>query len=198
MTSTRDFTDTDSAQQSELDRLRAEVAEWRRRYEKGELRDIGFLNSESEVEPLYTALDVSAESVAALGVPGTYPFTRGVHPTGYRGKLRTMRQFAGFGGERHERAIRSARARTNRLSTAFDFLTLGAATRPSALARRSRQDRRRHLEPRRHEVLPTASPRQSVDVDDDQRPRDHRLGVLHRGGRAPRCVIRKTARHDSE
>ena len=62
MTSTRDFTDTESDQHGELERLRAEVAEWRRRYEKGELRDIGFTNSESEVEPLYTALDVAPES----------------------------------------------------------------------------------------------------------------------------------------
>jgi len=70
MTSTRDFTDTESTHDGELDRLRAEVAEWRRRYEKGELRDIGFMNSESDVEPLYTALDVSAESAASLGLTG--------------------------------------------------------------------------------------------------------------------------------
>ena len=126
MTSTRDFTDTDSDQHGELDRLRAEVAEWRRRYEKGELRDIGFLNSESEVEPLYTALDVSPESVSALGVPGTYPFTRGVHPTGYRGKLWTMRQFAGFGSASDTNArfkFLLEHGQTG-LSTAFDFPTL--------------------------------------------------------------------------
>jgi methylmalonyl-CoA mutase N-terminal domain/subunit len=126
MTSTRDFTDTDSDQHGELDRLKAEVAEWRRRYEKGELRDIGFLNSESEVEPLYTALDVSPESVAALGVPGTYPFTRGVHPTGYRGKLWTMRQFAGFGSASDTNArfkFLLEHGQTG-LSTAFDFPTL--------------------------------------------------------------------------
>ncbi len=59
MTSTRDFTsDTEPAQRAELDRLRAEVAEWRRRYAQGELRDIVFTNSVGEIEPLYTALDV--------------------------------------------------------------------------------------------------------------------------------------------
>jgi len=126
MTSTRDFTDTESDQHGELDRLRAEVAEWRRRYEKGELRDIGFMNSESDVEPLYTALDVSPESAAALGVPGTYPFTRGVHPTGYRGKLWTMRQFAGFGSASDTNArfkFLLEHGQTG-LSTAFDFPTL--------------------------------------------------------------------------
>jgi hypothetical protein len=45
-------------QAAELERLRAEVAAWRARYDKGEKRDIAFTNSEREVEPLYTALDV--------------------------------------------------------------------------------------------------------------------------------------------
>ena len=51
MTSTRDFTEAQSDERderAELDRLRAEVAEWRRRYEKGELRDIAFTNSANE------------------------------------------------------------------------------------------------------------------------------------------------------
>src|SRR5258708_22230108 len=85
---------------AELERLRAEVADWRAKYAKGELRDIAFTNSAREVAPLYTALDVPPESVDALGVPGQYPFTRGVHPTGYRGKLWTMRPFACFGSPR--------------------------------------------------------------------------------------------------
>src|SRR5215207_9877923 len=84
-------------ERAELARLRAEVAEWRRRFEKGGKRDIAFVNSEREVEPLYTALDVGDPLGAALGTPGAYPYTRGIHPTGYRGKLWTMRQFAGFG-----------------------------------------------------------------------------------------------------
>src|SRR5215207_5491582 len=126
MTSTRDYSDTESDRRSELDRLRAEVAEWRRRYETGELRDLGFNNSGSEVEPLYTALDVDPESADSLGVPGTYPFTRGVHPTGYRGKLWTMRQFAGFGSASDTNArfkFLLEHGQTG-LSTAFDFPTL--------------------------------------------------------------------------
>jgi methylmalonyl-CoA mutase N-terminal domain/subunit len=130
MTSTRDFaeapTPTPSDQRAELDRLRAEVAEWRRRYEKGELRDIAFTNSASEVEPLYTTLDVDAQRAQTLGVPGTYPYTRGIHPTGYRGKLWTMRQFAGFGSAADTNArfkFLLEHGQTG-LSTAFDFPTL--------------------------------------------------------------------------
>jgi methylmalonyl-CoA mutase N-terminal domain/subunit len=125
MTSTRDFTEPNS-DRAELDRLRAEVAEWRRRYEKGELRDIAFTNSANEVEPLYTALDVDAQSAESLGVPGTYPYTRGIHPTGYRGKLWTMRQFAGFGSAADTNArfkFLLEHGQTG-LSTAFDFPTL--------------------------------------------------------------------------
>lgn len=51
-----------------------------------------------EIPPLVTPEQVAGiDPVEALGVPGEFPYTRGVHPTGYRGKLWTMRQFAGFG-----------------------------------------------------------------------------------------------------
>ena len=51
-----------------------------------------------EVPHLVTAADVAGVAPAAeVGVPGEFPYTRGIHPTGYRGKLWTMRQFAGFG-----------------------------------------------------------------------------------------------------
>jgi len=128
MTSTRDFTQAPhpSDERAELDRLRAEVAEWRRRYDQGNLRDIAFSNSAGEVEPLYTALEVDAQSAQNLGVPGTYPYTRGIHPTGYRGKLWTMRQFAGFGSAADTNArfkFLLEHGQTG-LSTAFDFPTL--------------------------------------------------------------------------
>ena len=126
MTSTRDFTAPVGDQREELERLRAEVAEWRRRYAKGDLRDIAFTNSASDIEPLYTALDVDPQTAENLGVPGTYPFTRGIHPTGYRGKLWTMRQFAGFGSARDTNArfkFLLQQGQTG-LSTAFDFPTL--------------------------------------------------------------------------
>jgi methylmalonyl-CoA mutase N-terminal domain/subunit len=108
---------------AELERLRREVAAWRARFAQGEMRPIAFANSGGDVEPLYTALDVPN---ADLGVPGEFPFTRGIHPTGYRGRLWTMRQFAGFGSARDTNArykFLLARGQTG-LSVAFDFPTL--------------------------------------------------------------------------
>ncbi len=126
MTSIKDLSDTISEQQAELERLREELAAWRRGYDKGAKRDIAFTNSAKEVEPLYTALDVGDESASWREVPGAYPYTRGIHPTGYRGKLWTMRQFAGFGSasDTNERfKFLLAHGQTG-LSTAFDFPTL--------------------------------------------------------------------------
>jgi methylmalonyl-CoA mutase, N-terminal domain len=113
-------------QSAELRLLRTEVAEWKRKYEKAELRDIAFSNSEREVHPVYTPLDAAETSAEALGMPGFYPYTRGVHPSGYRGRLWTMRQFAGFGSARdtNERyKFLLAHGQTG-LSVAFDFPTL--------------------------------------------------------------------------
>jgi methylmalonyl-CoA mutase N-terminal domain/subunit len=113
-------------QSAELRLLRKEVAEWRKKYEKGEVRDIAFTNSEKEIRPIYTPLDAAETSAEALGMPGFYPYTRGVHPTGYRGRLWTMRQFAGFGSARdtNERyKFLLAHGQTG-LSVAFDFPTL--------------------------------------------------------------------------
>src|SRR5215210_5002768 len=118
--------ETIEAQSAELRLLRQEVADWRRRYEKGELRDIAFTNSEKEVQPIYTPLDAAETSAEALGMPGFYPYTRGIHPTGYRGRLWTMRQFAGFGSARDTNArykFLLAHGQTG-LSVAFDFPTL--------------------------------------------------------------------------
>ncbi|HEV7388655.1 MAG TPA: methylmalonyl-CoA mutase family protein [Gemmatimonadaceae bacterium] len=118
--------ETIEEQSAELRLLRKEVAEWRKRYDAGELRDIGFGNSEKEVRPIYTPLDAAETSAEALGMPGVYPYTRGVHATGYRGRLWTMRQFAGFGSARdtNERyKFLLAHGQTG-LSVAFDFPTL--------------------------------------------------------------------------
>ncbi|HWL38737.1 MAG TPA: methylmalonyl-CoA mutase family protein [Gemmatimonadaceae bacterium] len=113
-------------QSAELKLLRKEVEEWRRKYDKGELRDIAFTNSAKEVQPIYTPLDAAETDAEALGMPGFFPYTRGVHPTGYRGRLWTMRQFAGFGSARdtNERyKFLLAHGQTG-LSVAFDFPTL--------------------------------------------------------------------------
>ncbi|MBV9879238.1 MAG: methylmalonyl-CoA mutase [Gemmatirosa sp.] len=108
----------------EIARLRAEVEAWRRRFDKGAKRDIAFVNSAREIEPLFTVLDTPDRVDGE--VPGVYPFTRGIHPTGYRGKLWTMRQFAGFGTARetNERYKFLLSQGQTGLSVAFDFPTL--------------------------------------------------------------------------
>jgi methylmalonyl-CoA mutase N-terminal domain/subunit len=62
-------------------------------------RDVKFMTTSSApVERLYTPLDLQENDyLRDIGHPGEYPYTRGVHPTGYRGKVWTMRMFAGFG-----------------------------------------------------------------------------------------------------
>ena len=61
----------------------------------------------------------------AIGQPGEYPFTRGLHPTGYRGRLWTMRQYAGFGtaAESNRRYRYLLEQGTTGLSVAFDLPT---------------------------------------------------------------------------
>ena len=79
------------------------------------------------IERLYTSDDVEGIDYARdIGEPGEFPYTRGIHPTGYRGKLWTMRQFAGFGTpeETNERYKTLLRAGGTGLSVAFDLPTL--------------------------------------------------------------------------
>src|SRR5215203_2558757 len=79
-----------------------------------------------ENEPLVTPDTVSVDYDRDLGYPGVYPFTRGVYPSMYRGKLWTMRQFAGFGTaeETNERFRYLLDHGQTGLSTAFDMPSL--------------------------------------------------------------------------
>src|SRR5512134_1404871 len=79
------------------------------------------------IERLYTAGDLPGfDYDRELGDPGSFPYTRGIHPTGYRGKLWTMRQFAGFGTpeETNARYKQLLAAGGTGLSVAFDLPTL--------------------------------------------------------------------------
>src|SRR5437667_238452 len=75
------------------------AAEWRRRYESTPEREGELFSTISGVEnqPLYSPENVEVDYERDLGPPGMHPFTRGVYPSMYRGRLWTMRQFAGFG-----------------------------------------------------------------------------------------------------
>jgi methylmalonyl-CoA mutase N-terminal domain/subunit len=103
--------------------------EWRRElYEASPERDGELFSTISglENEPLYSAEDVEIEPDRDLGYPGVFPFTRGVYPSMYRGRLWTMRQFAGFGTaeETNERFRYLLEHGQTGLSTAFDMPTL--------------------------------------------------------------------------
>src|SRR3979411_3317299 len=105
----------------------AEAAEtWRKEYEASAKRDDGVETttlSGMEVEPLYTSEQV--EDIPEE-LPGQYPYTRGIHATGYRGRLWTMRQFSGFAtaeqtNRRYQYLLKNGQTG---LSVAFDMPTL--------------------------------------------------------------------------
>ena len=85
-----------------MDRLRKELERWtgevEKKLEKRPERKASFVNTSGiPVQRVYTPLDLEdADHLEQLGLPGEYPYTRGVQPTMYRGRFWTMRQYAGF------------------------------------------------------------------------------------------------------
>ncbi len=101
--------------------------QWRTAYGLAPERDAPFTTlSGEEIRPLYTERDLPADRDAAIGLPGQFPFTRGVYPSMYRGRLWTMRQFAGFGTpeETNKRFRYLLDHGQTGLSTAFDMPSL--------------------------------------------------------------------------
>ncbi|MBM3310909.1 MAG: methylmalonyl-CoA mutase [Candidatus Aminicenantes bacterium] len=102
--------------------------DWEARFGRSELRDADFTSiSGRPLRPLYAADDLAGlEGEDVLGHPGQYPYTRGVHPSMYRGKLWTMRQFSGMGTPEQTNArykFLLEKGQTG-LSVAFDNPTL--------------------------------------------------------------------------
>jgi methylmalonyl-CoA mutase, N-terminal domain len=105
------------------------VGDWRENvYERAPERTDELFSTISgiDVDPLHTPETVDVDYARDLGFPGEYPFTRGVYPSMYRGRLWTMRQFAGFGtaAETNERFRYLLDHGQTGLSTAFDMPTL--------------------------------------------------------------------------
>ena len=119
--------------------------EWlEKRYRSEKERDVRFSTvSDMEVEPLYTAEDLPPDAAERIGVPGEFPYTRGVYPSMYRGRLWTMRQFAGFATpeDTNERFHFLLKQGQTGLSTAFDMPTLMGydADHPRALGEVGRE-----------------------------------------------------------
>src|SRR3954469_761362 len=118
----------------DLDQIRKAQSEWEERLKESEKkfppRPARFTTlSDMEVPLLSTPLDLEAENfdyLRDLGFPGEYPYTRGVQRSHYRGKLWTMRQFAGFASaeETNQRFKLLLEHGQTGLSTAFDMPTL--------------------------------------------------------------------------
>jgi methylmalonyl-CoA mutase N-terminal domain/subunit len=99
---------------------------WQQRYDAARKRDADFTTlSGSAVDPVYGPRG-GHEGFERIGWPGEYPYTRGLYPTGYRGRTWTIRQFAGFGNARqtNQRYQMILAAGGGGLSVAFDMPTL--------------------------------------------------------------------------
>ncbi len=110
----------------DAEQIAAGRARWQQRYNAAHKQDRDFTTlSGVEVEPLYGPSQPD-DRIQRIGWPGEYPFTRGIHTTGYRGKPWTIRQFAGFGspGQTNERYKMILAEGGGGLSVAFDMPTL--------------------------------------------------------------------------
>ncbi|ASU85275.1 methylmalonyl-CoA mutase [Nocardiopsis gilva YIM 90087] len=103
-------------------------ARWQARFDASRTRDADFTTlSGQQVDPVYGPTDgAQVPGFERIGWPGEFPFTRGLYPTGYRGRTWTIRQFAGFGNavqtnERYKMILASG---GGGLSVAFDMPTL--------------------------------------------------------------------------
>src|SRR5690606_38834177 len=103
-------------------------ARWQRRYDAARKRDADFTTlSGARVDPVYGPPEgVDYPGFERIGWPGEFPFTRGLYPTGYRGRTWTIRQFSGFGNARqtNQRYRMLLAAGGGGVSVAFDMPTL--------------------------------------------------------------------------
>jgi methylmalonyl-CoA mutase N-terminal domain/subunit len=112
---------------STVDHVPVSFEQWQAAYGLTPEREAPFSTmSGVSIKPLYTECDLPAELDGSVGLPGQFPFTRGVYPSMYRGRLWTMRQFAGFGTaeETNERFRYLLDHGQTGLSTAFDMPSL--------------------------------------------------------------------------
>jgi methylmalonyl-CoA mutase, N-terminal domain len=109
------------------DKTPVSLDQWRAAYGLTAERDTSFTTLSGElIRPLYTQADLPKDLDTDIGLPGQYPYTRGVYPSMYRGRLWTMRQFAGFGTaqETNARFRYLLEHGQTGLSTAFDMPSL--------------------------------------------------------------------------
>ncbi len=156
------------------------------------------------VRRLYTQADLPQDwsEEKYLGYPGQPPYTRGIHATGYRGKLYTMRQFSGFASpeETNQRYKYLLEHGGGGLSVAFDLPTLMGYDSDHRRQRgRSGEVRRGHRFPRRHgNSLRRHRSRKNHGLDDHQFAGLGSVGHVSGGRRKAGRGLEKDFGHDSE
>ena len=155
------------------------------------------------INRLYTPADLAEFDYSQdLGDPGEYPYTRGIHPTMYRGKIWTMRQFSGFGSpeDTNQRLHYLLKQGQTGLSIAFDLPTLmGYDSDHPAGRGRSGPLRRCRFVPRRYgNPAGGPAPPASDHLHDHQFARRHYLGDVPGGGGEERRGLEEDFRHHAE
>ena len=127
----------------QLKRIRKEKEQWTKEFsrtlaETPERLPSFKTISNLEIKPIYSPEDIKTKDYCEdIGFPGNFPFTRGVHPSAYRGRLWTMRMFSGLGGpeETNQRFHHLLREGETGLSVAFHYPTLMGYDSDSPMAR---------------------------------------------------------------
>ena len=179
--------------------------EWRgRAYERAPERTDELFSTISGVdnEPLATPENVELDYARDLGYPGEYPFTRGVYPSMYRGRLWTMRQFAGFGTAEETNArfrYLTEHGQTG-LSTAFDMPTLMGydSDHPRSLGEVGREGVAVDSLADMETLFDGHPARRGLDLDDDQLPRGDRPRVLRLRRRGAGRLARPSCGHRAD
>ncbi len=171
--------------------IAADFDEWRAAHESASERDASFTTlSGVPVAPLYTERDLPESE--QIGLPGSSPFTRGVYPSMYRGRLWTMRQFAGFGTaeETNERFRYLLDHGQTGLSTAFDMPSLMGhdSDHPRSLGEVGREGVAVDTLDDMETLFRRDRPRRRQRLDDDQRAGGDHARLLRRRRRAPAAM----------
>ena len=184
-------------------RAMTDAERWfRERFQRTPERDALFTTLSGEPVSRSTRRTTSGSFDERIGFPGEFPFTRGVYPSMYRGRLWTMRQFAGFGTaeETNERFRYLLDHGQTGLSTAFDMPSLMGhdSDHPRSRGRGGPRGRGDRLARRHGDAVRRDRHGRGVHVDDDQRAGRRDARVLRRRGGAAGHAAGAARRHDPD
>ena len=176
-------------------------AQWRAAYALGHERDVPVHRPSAACRSSRSTPRPTCRTPGEIGVPGDYPFTRGVYPSMYRGRLWTMRQFAGFGTseETNERFRYLLDHGQTGLSTAFDMPSLMGhdSDHARSLGEVGREGVAVDTLDDMQTLFARHRPRRGLGLDDDQRARGDHARLLRRRRRGASGVpAERAGRHD--